>query len=110
MAVRALPAARRRPAARLAHRAWRLAARAAARVLRWHELARQRRALLALNEHMLEDIGISRAEAEREASRPFWRNDIAAWPAREADREKSFELRTPDACSARAEHAMQETV
>jgi uncharacterized protein YjiS (DUF1127 family) len=49
-----------------------LAAFACARLLRWHELARQRRALLALNERMLKDIGITRAEAEREARRRFW--------------------------------------
>jgi uncharacterized protein YjiS (DUF1127 family) len=44
--------------------------------LRWHELARQRRALLALDDRMLKDIGISRAEAEGEACRPFWRVGI----------------------------------
>jgi uncharacterized protein YjiS (DUF1127 family) len=41
-------------------------------VLDWQDVARQRRALLALNERLLKDIGISRADAEREASRPFW--------------------------------------
>ena len=38
----------------------------------WQEVARQRRALLALDERVLKDIGITRADAEREASRPFW--------------------------------------
>ena len=41
-------------------------------VLGWQEVARQRRALLALDERVLKDIGITRADAEREASRPFW--------------------------------------
>ena len=49
------------------------AAAALDRLLGWHEVARQRRALLALSDRMLKDIGITRAEAEREASRPFWR-------------------------------------
>jgi uncharacterized protein YjiS (DUF1127 family) len=41
-------------------------------VLGWQDVARQRRALLELDERLLKDIGISRADAEREASRPFW--------------------------------------
>jgi len=51
-----------------------LAATALARLLHWHDVARQRRALLALDARILKDIGISRAEAEREAGRPFWRD------------------------------------
>jgi uncharacterized protein YjiS (DUF1127 family) len=47
---------------------------AVARLLHWHELARQRRALLRLDDRMLKDIGISRADAEHEACRPFWRD------------------------------------
>ena len=35
-------------------------------------LVRQRRALGALDAHMLADIGLSREEARREAARPFW--------------------------------------
>jgi uncharacterized protein YjiS (DUF1127 family) len=53
-----------------------LAVMACVRLLRWHELSRQRRALLALNERMLKDIGISRGEAVREARRPFWRDGL----------------------------------
>jgi uncharacterized protein YjiS (DUF1127 family) len=56
-----------------------LAAAALGRLLRWHELARQRRALFALNERMLKDIGVSRADAEREAGRPFWQDGIQPW-------------------------------
>ena len=41
-------------------------------VLAWQDVVRQRRALLELDERLLKDIGISRADALREASRPFW--------------------------------------
>lgn len=34
--------------------------------------ARHRRRLRDLSDHILDDIGISRDEAEREASRPVW--------------------------------------
>ena len=37
------------------------------------ERARQRRALARLDERMLSDIGISRADALHEASKPCWR-------------------------------------
>lgn len=39
---------------------------------RWQEVSIQRRRLLELDAHMLKDIGISRADAVREARRPFW--------------------------------------
>ena len=39
----------------------------------WHERSRQRRALLALDDRMLKDIGISRAEARQEGRKPFWK-------------------------------------
>jgi uncharacterized protein YjiS (DUF1127 family) len=39
---------------------------------RWIERHRQRRALRELSDHVLKDIGISRAEAEREGRKPFW--------------------------------------
>lgn len=39
---------------------------------RWRDLYRQRRQLAALSDFMLKDIGLSRADAEREANRPFW--------------------------------------
>jgi uncharacterized protein YjiS (DUF1127 family) len=41
--------------------------------LAWHDRARERRALMELSDHMLRDIGISRAEAQGEAAKPFWR-------------------------------------
>lgn len=39
---------------------------------RWGERGRQRRALLALDDRLLSDIGLSRADAEREGRKPFW--------------------------------------
>ncbi|KEA62193.1 hypothetical protein ADIMK_3854 [Marinobacterium lacunae] len=42
-------------------------------LLLWHQRARQRRRLLALPPHMLKDIGISKADAVHEASKPFWK-------------------------------------
>ena len=42
-------------------------------VVQWHQRSRQRRALLALDQRMLEDIGLTRAKAEEEAAKPFWR-------------------------------------
>lgn len=39
----------------------------------WLERHRQRQALLSLNDHMLKDIGVSRADAWQEAHKPFWR-------------------------------------
>jgi uncharacterized protein YjiS (DUF1127 family) len=41
-------------------------------LVRWQEVSIQRRRLLELDAHMLKDIGISRADAVREARRPFW--------------------------------------
>ena len=40
---------------------------------RWIERTRQRRALAGLDDQMLRDIGITRAEAARECGKPFWR-------------------------------------
>ena len=34
---------------------------------------RQRQALLRLDDHLLKDIGITRADAEGEGAKPFWR-------------------------------------
>ncbi|HEX2841209.1 DUF1127 domain-containing protein [Hyphomicrobium sp.] len=35
-------------------------------------VARERRQLMTLDERALKDIGVSRADAEQEWSRPFW--------------------------------------
>ena len=42
-------------------------------VVVWLERARQRSALRDLDDRALDDIGIGRPEAEREARKPFWR-------------------------------------
>jgi uncharacterized protein YjiS (DUF1127 family) len=49
------------------------------------EVRRQRRALLALDDRMLKDIGLSQADAWREANRPLldlpeYRNRPVRWP------------------------------
>jgi uncharacterized protein YjiS (DUF1127 family) len=49
------------------------AQRAVDLVLTWHERARQRRHLESLNDRMLRDIGLTRADVLAEASKPFWR-------------------------------------
>jgi uncharacterized protein YjiS (DUF1127 family) len=57
----------------------RLAEQAITTLLRWQELAKQRRALMRLDDHMLKDIGLSRADAMREAERPFWDEGSESW-------------------------------
>jgi uncharacterized protein YjiS (DUF1127 family) len=42
-------------------------------VLTWSERIRQRQALQALDEWVLKDIGLSRADVMREYDKPFWR-------------------------------------
>lgn len=39
----------------------------------WRERARQRRDLLALTPREVRDVGLSRADVEREGRKPFWR-------------------------------------
>jgi uncharacterized protein YjiS (DUF1127 family) len=46
--------------------AWRLLAT-------WRQRARQRRQLAELDERALRDLGLSHADAFREATKPFWR-------------------------------------
>lgn len=53
-----------------AHRGW-------MRLQRWQQLRHERRQLWRLSDAMLKDIGLSRADVEHEASRPFW--DDANW-------------------------------
>ena len=57
----------------------RQAERVVTTLLRWHELGRQRRALMRLDDAMLKDIGISRVDALREAERPFWDEGSQSW-------------------------------
>lgn len=42
------------------------------RLWMWSERARSRRMLRGLDDRMLRDIGIDRAAADHEGSRPFW--------------------------------------
>ena len=39
----------------------------------WRERSRQRRALAELDDRLLRDIGLTRDEARRESSSPFWK-------------------------------------
>jgi uncharacterized protein YjiS (DUF1127 family) len=39
----------------------------------WRGRSRQRRTLMWLDDHLLHDIGLSRSDVERDASKPFWR-------------------------------------
>lgn len=43
-------------------------------VLEWLERTRTRRQLRGLDDRMLQDIGVSRYDAEREADKPFWQS------------------------------------
>lgn len=40
---------------------------------RWYALYRQHRALLAVDDAFLKDIGFSRVDALAEGGKPFWR-------------------------------------
>ncbi len=41
-------------------------------ILAWHETAKQRRALLRLDEAGLKDVGLTRDQVIAETNRPFW--------------------------------------
>ena len=42
-------------------------------VCAWRARARQRYALSMLDDHLLRDIGLTRADVDRETMKPFWR-------------------------------------
>jgi uncharacterized protein YjiS (DUF1127 family) len=43
-----------------------------AHVLRWRQLHHERQLLASLSDDALKDIGLSRADIQQEAERPFW--------------------------------------
>ena len=43
------------------------------RIAVWRDRARQRRQLRSLNNHMLRDLGLTRADVLAESDKPFWR-------------------------------------
>jgi uncharacterized protein YjiS (DUF1127 family) len=42
------------------------------KIVRWHQLHRERALLASMSDEALKDIGISRADVEHEVVRPFW--------------------------------------
>ena len=48
-------------------------ARAAGLVAEWRARSRSRRELMALDDRLLQDIGLGRGDAYMEYSKPFWR-------------------------------------
>ena len=42
-------------------------------ILTWQERANQRFHLQQMSDHMLKDVGITRADVHLDASKPFWR-------------------------------------
>jgi uncharacterized protein YjiS (DUF1127 family) len=56
---------------------WRLRKRAAGVVetlFAWHARSSDRQRLLAIDGHMLRDIGVTKIAVQQEAMKPFWRN------------------------------------
>ncbi len=51
---------------------WTLPERIADTVYEWQKRASGRHHLRQLSDHMLKDIGLSRADVEGEAGKPFW--------------------------------------
>lgn len=45
-----------------------------AAMVTWQQRYELRQHLLAMDDHLLEDIGIDRAMAVREAAKPFWKD------------------------------------
>ena len=59
--------------AALRARSWRRALeRACDRLLTWQERSRQRHQLASLSDHMLRDIGLTRADVMAETTKRFW--------------------------------------
>ena len=43
-------------------------------LLDWQDRARQRHRLGEMDDHLLRDVGLSRADLEHESAKPFWRD------------------------------------
>lgn len=71
-------------AVRLAEALGRRLGSAARTLLHWQELAHQRRALALMDDRMLKDIGLTRAEARRLAAR-IPRNEVRRWLGARSD-------------------------
>jgi uncharacterized protein YjiS (DUF1127 family) len=41
--------------------------------LEWRARSRERRTLIGLGDRMLRDLGLTRADVDRQAMKPFWR-------------------------------------
>lgn len=83
--VQALPTTGRQPLSQLTSAKLRASlSKAWLQILRWWELAEQRRKLALLDAHALHDLGLSRADALRESERSFW-DDPLAKPRDSAD-------------------------
>ncbi|PWR20170.1 DUF1127 domain-containing protein [Zavarzinia aquatilis] len=52
---------------------WTLAARAVTALLVWQRRAMERHHMRRMDDRLLRDIGLSRADIESEAAKPFWR-------------------------------------
>ncbi len=46
------------------------------RLVRWHEVSRERQVLAALSDDALKDMGLSRADVEQETHRHFWSDPL----------------------------------
>lgn len=68
-----LPIGRRSGGARLLHSLLDGLGRGFDAALDCADRYRQRRALAAMPDHLLKDIGMSQADVERELSKPFWK-------------------------------------
>lgn len=56
-----------------AHTGWRMLERGLLTLLAWQVRTRERAHLAALDERMLHDVGLSRADVDNETSKPVWR-------------------------------------
>ncbi len=50
-----------------------VAARVGATLVMWQQRVSERAALASLDDRFLKDMGLTRADAEREYGKPFWR-------------------------------------